>query len=222
MEQSHSPFPENVPMMHSNFLHRHDFRRRLSESDLLDFIEGDWQKLKEASKSAVEEMAEYMGQRSPLEQIFIKLLEYQPGQYVKAGSWVWVNVQADQPPEIRYYRALSVITEDAGIPLGEPQYWFSAASDPRSTVVRDFAVDIALYRLTPANSPVEIMNQFRQFYDDAIAWCKVYMKSDRPTQLPQKSPESRGVMIKGGKKRKSGRGSSHKGNGNGSNRYDGW
>ncbi|WP_299464592.1 hypothetical protein [uncultured Microscilla sp.] len=190
--------------MHSNFLHRYDYRRRLSEADLLDFIEGDWGKLAEAQKSAIEEMGEYMATRSPLPQIFIRLFAYNgTSQSFAAGEWVWVNTAEDSslPPEIKYYRARKEVpaSQNTDLPGALPDYWQPLATDPRSTIVRDFVVDIALYRVVPANSPVEIASQFRQFYDDAIAWCKVYMKNERPTQLPQEPPGDRGILIAGGK-----------------------
>ncbi|EAY31045.1 hypothetical protein [Microscilla marina] len=204
--------------MHSNFLHRYDYRRRLSEADLLDFIEGDWGKLAEAQKSAIEEMGEYMAARSSLPKIFIRLFAYNgTGQTFAAGDLVWVNMSPDThlPPEVKYYRAIKA---NQGItPSSDnPAYWQPLTTDPRSTIVRDFAVDIALYRVVPANSPVEIASQFRQFYDDAIAWCKVYMKNERPTQLPQEPPGDRGILIAGGKvkpgnDRQDSRGSDYKG-----------
>jgi len=197
--------------MHSNFLHKYDYRRRLSEADLMDFIEGDLSKLLEAGASAVEEMGEYLVARSPLDQVFIPVLEFRRNGDFQAGQFVWENKtrnEAEDPPQLYYYRALH--SDSGQYPLSSADYWQPIPGDPRSTVVRDFAVDIALYRLTPASSPVEIMNQFRQFYDDAIAWCKVYMKNTRPTRLPQKLPENKGIMIAGGRKVK------------GKNRYDGW
>jgi len=197
---------------HSNFLHKYDYRRRLSEADLIDFIEGDFSKLSEAGASAVEEMGEYLTARSPLDQIFISVLEYRRNGDFAPGELVWENKtrnEAEDPPQLYYYKA---IQSDSGqYPLSNADYWRLLPGDPRSTIIRDFAVDIALYRLIPANSPVEIMNQFRQFYDDAIAWCKVYMKNNRPTSLPQKPPENRGIIIKGGS-------SGTKRH----NRYDGW
>jgi len=204
--------------MHSNFLHKYDYRRRLSEADLMDFIEGDLSKLSEAGASAVEEMGEYLVARSPLDQVFIPVLEFRRNGDFQAGQFVWENKtrnEAEDPPQLYYYRALSV---DSGqYPLSSADYWQPLPGDPRSTVVRDFAVDIALYRLIPASSPVETMNQFRQFYDDAIAWCKVYMKNTRPTWLPQKPSENRGIIIQGGRKVK-GKGDSDRNR----NRYDGW
>lgn len=200
----------------SNFLHKYDYRRRLSEPDLMDFIEGDLSKLSEAGASAVEEMGEYLAARSPLDQIFIPVLEYRRNGDFAPGELVWENKtrnKAEDPPQLYYYRALSIDSNQ--YPLSNTDYWQSLPDDPRSIVVRDFAVDIGLYRLIPANSPVEIMNQFRQFYDDAITWCKVYMKNTRPTRLPQKPPENRGILIKGGRKTKG------KSNGD-RNRYDGW
>ena len=204
--------------MHSNFLHKYDYRRRLSEADLMDFIEGDLSKLSEAGVSAVEEMEEYLTARSPLDQIFIDIKEYRRNGDFAEGQLVWENKtrnEAEDPPQLYYYSALH---PDSGqYPLSSADYWQLLPGDPRRTIIRDFAVDIALYRLIPASSPVEIMNQFRQFYDDAIAWCKVYMKNTRPTRLPQKPPENRGIMIVGGRKTKG------KGKSNGDrNRYDGW
>lgn len=194
--------------MHSNFLHKYDYRRRLHEADLLGFIDSDWSKLREAQKSAMEEMGEYMSKRSPLNQVFIQLYEYASDRAFAIGELVWVNEITDNnlPPDIRYYKALQA---NKNIALDNLVYWQPLTEDPRSTVIRDFVVDIALYKLVPANSPVEIANQFRQFYDDAIVWCKVYMKNERPTQLPQESPKNRGIMIAGGKN-------------NGGNGYGGW
>jgi len=212
------PSPENAQIMHFNFLHKYDYRRRLSEADLMDFIEGDLSKLSEAGASAVEEMGEYLVARSPLNQIFLNVQEYRRNGNFRTGQLVWENKtrnEAEDPPQLYYYRGLHA---DSGqSPLSSADYWQLLPRDPRSTIIRDFAVDIALYRLIPANSPVEIMNQFRQFYDDAIAWCKVYMKNTRPTRLPQKPPENRGILIKGGSKVKG------KSNGDRNhNRYDGW
>ena len=203
---------------HSNFLHKYDYRRRLSEADLMDFIEGDLSKLSEAGASAVEEMGEYLVARSPLNQIFTPVFEYRRNGDFAPSELVWENKtrnKADDPPQLYYYRALH--SDSGQYPLSNEAYWQLLLDDPRSIVVRDFAVDIALYRLIPANSPVEIMSQFRSFYDDAINWCKVYMKNTRPTRLPQKPPENRGIIIKGG------RGSKGTGKGNSDrNRYDGW
>ena len=214
--------------MHSNksdythFLHKYDYRRRLPEADLMDFIGGDLSKLLEAGASAIEEMGEYLVTRSPLDQIFIQVFEFRRNGEFEPGEFVWDNKtrnEAEDPPQLCYYR---VLQSDSGqYPLSNEDYWQLLPSDPRSTIIRDFAVDIALYRLTPANSPVEIMNQFRQFYDDAIAWCKVYMKNNRPTNLPQKPPENRGIIIKGGSSRRSRRKHNNSDN-DSSNRYDGW
>ncbi|EAY25675.1 hypothetical protein [Microscilla marina] len=206
--------------MHSNFLHRYDYRRRLNEADLLDFIAGDWGKLAEAQKSAIEEMGEYMAARSSLPKIFIRLFAYDFAQTFAAGDLVWVNMSPDThlPPEVKYYR---VIKANQGITPSSDNsaYWQPLTTDPRSTIVRDFVVDIALYRVVPANSPVEIASQFRQFYDDAIAWCKVYMKNERPTQLPQEPPGDRGILIAGGKDKAKYGGSS---NNDRRNSYQGW
>ena len=205
--------------MHSNFLHHYDYRRRLSETDLLDFIEGDWSKLAEAQKSAIEEMGEYMAARSSLPQIFIQVFAYSPARVFTAGELVWVNANPDTtlPPEIKYYRAAKA-SQGIAPEAANPDYWQPLAADPRSTIVRDFAVDIALYRVVPANSPVEIASQFRQFYDDAIAWCKVYMKNERPTQLPQEPAANRGILIASGKDKSKYDGS----NNDRRNSYRGW